>query len=364
MTMNQNITEILKLLNNHNHEAYVVGGFVRDYLLHRNSFDVDITTSASREELLEILASYKPYIINKIYDTVTVSLNEYKIEITPYRIDGQYLNHRHPSSIQRSTSLIEDLSRRDFTINAIVMDAAGNIIDPLNGIKDLEKGIIKAIGNPERRFEEDALRILRAIRFKARLGFNIEPATQKAIYLKKDLLKNISMFRIQSEIIETIRYDKNVIDEYHEVYSDILNLDVSMNLDTDNETLLWALMLHNQKEAPDKLLISKKQLKDIRKLISHDKCNDYTIAFSDFDDPSLYIDYIYHLKGLDLHHEYQQLKDYIVNRNSLAIKASELMKLGYHGNEISQCQKMLINDIQRHKLKNQKEDIIRYLHMI
>lgn len=362
--MEEKIKLILKLINSYHHEAYVVGGFVRDYLLGKETYDIDITTSASKEELLNILSPYHPYVINKHFDTVTVNLDEYQIEITPYRIDGYYLNHRHPSSIQRTSSLMDDLSRRDFTINAILMDVNENIIDPLNGYADLKDRIIRAIGDPLKRFEEDALRILRAIRFKARLGFEIEDQTKKAIYLKKELLKDISMFRKQTEIIKTVRYDKRVIDEYRDIFDDIIRLDVSINLMCDNETLLWALMLNRNKEDIDKLLISKKELNNIRKLFKYTDSNDYVEAFSEFDDPQLFIDYMYHLKGIDLKELYISSKDYIVNRNNLDISAHDLMALGYHDVEIGRIQKRLIEDIRKCRLKNKKEDIIAYLHML
>jgi tRNA nucleotidyltransferase (CCA-adding enzyme) len=166
---------ILKKLIESGYEAYFVGGFVRDYLLKIDSSDIDITTNATPDEVERLFTSTKA--TGKKYGTVTVYIEDQGFEVTTYRIDQNYLNHRKPESVIYTLNLEEDLKRRDFTINALAMDYEGNIVDLFNGQEDLKSGIIRAIGNPKERFEEDALRILRALRFVSRFGFKIDGET-------------------------------------------------------------------------------------------------------------------------------------------------------------------------------------------
>ena len=204
----ENIKFILNKLREAGFEAYVVGGCVRDSLLGREPKDWDITTAATPEEIKEVFKDY-PIINNngEKHGTVTVRYEEENIEITTFRIDGDYKDSRHPESVEFTRDLKEDLARRDFTINAMAAYGDG-IIDPFGGRKDLEAGIIRAVGNPADRFEEDALRILRGIRFACKYSFDIENRTCMAMFFKKDKLQNISKERILSEIKEIFSYSK------------------------------------------------------------------------------------------------------------------------------------------------------------
>ena len=188
----ENIKFILNKLREAGFEAYVAGGCVRDSLLGRTPKDWDITTAATPEEIKEVFKDY-PIINNngEKHGTVTVRYEEENIEITTFRIDGDYKDSRHPESVEFTRDLREDLARRDFTINAMAAYGDG-IIDPFGGRKDLEAGIIRAVGNPADRFEEDALRILRGIRFACKYSFDIENRTCTAMFFKKDKLQNIS----------------------------------------------------------------------------------------------------------------------------------------------------------------------------
>ncbi len=196
--------KVISELLSHGHEAYFVGGFVRDFLLGINSNDIDITTSASPDEVSLIFEKTKPTGIK--YGTVTVFIDEIGFEVTTFRSDGLYINHRHPDEVTFSDSLVDDLTRRDFTINALAMDIHGEIIDNHHGLVDLKNKIIRAVGDPNRRFLEDALRILRAFRFVSKLDFSLEKETKKAIIKHRDLLLSLASERVIAEFEKMIVY--------------------------------------------------------------------------------------------------------------------------------------------------------------
>ena len=204
----ENILAVMIKLRDAKFAANVVGGCVRDALLGRTPKDWDLTTNATPDEIKEVFKDY-PIINNngEKHGTVTVRYNDENIEITTYRLDGEYSDNRHPDSVRFTDNLREDLSRRDFTINAMAASGGILIYDPFCGSQDLENKIIRAVGNPADRFEEDALRILRGIRFAARYKFVFDPATLEAMYDKRALLKNISKERILSEIKEIFSYE-------------------------------------------------------------------------------------------------------------------------------------------------------------
>ena len=205
MIIPDKIKYILNELNNHNYEAYIVGGSLRDSLLGEMPLDYDITTNATPDEIKEVFNNL--HIINnngEKHGTVTVRYNKENIEITTFRLDGDYIDHRHPDNVYFTRSLEEDLKRRDFTINALAMDINGKIYDYFEGANDLKNKIIKCVGNPHKRFEEDALRILRGLRFASVLDFIIDDDTLKAMYSLKDTLKYVSKERIKTELDKMI----------------------------------------------------------------------------------------------------------------------------------------------------------------
>lgn len=197
--------EIIKVLEQHGFEAYAVGGCVRDSILGQTPADWDITTSARPEQVKALF----PRTIDTglKHGTVTVMIDKTGYEVTTYRIDGDYEDHRRPNEVTFTNSLREDLMRRDFTINAMAYNDQQGIVDYFGGIEDLKKGIIRCVGNPEDRFDEDALRMLRAIRFAGKLDFSIDPATRKAITAKRQFLSNVSAERIQMELLKLMISD-------------------------------------------------------------------------------------------------------------------------------------------------------------
>ncbi|MCI6019044.1 MAG: CCA tRNA nucleotidyltransferase [Clostridiales bacterium] len=205
MDIPKDVSFIIDELYSHGYEAYAVGGCVRDCILNREPGDWDITTSARPYEVKEI---FKRTIDTGIaHGTVTVMLGKNGYEVTTYRVDGAYEDSRHPKSVSFTASLEEDLKRRDFTINAMAYNHRRGLVDIFDGIGDIQRKVIRCVGNPEERFDEDALRILRAVRFSAQLGFEIEDETAAAITKKARSLENISAERIQAELVKLLVSD-------------------------------------------------------------------------------------------------------------------------------------------------------------
>lgn len=206
------VTQILETLHAHGYEAYVVGGCVRDALLCRVPGDWDITTSALPQQVKALF----PHTVDTgiRHGTVMVLKNGEGYEVTTYRIDGVYEDGRHPKNVTFTRSLEEDLKRRDFTINAFAWGQEG-LIDLFHGLDDLDSGVIRCVGNPDQRFQEDALRIMRAVRFSAQLGFSIEEQTGQMIRKHGPRLKDVSMERIRVEWEKTLISDHPVyVNEY------------------------------------------------------------------------------------------------------------------------------------------------------
>ena len=190
--------KVLNIIEDNSYEAYIVGGFVRDYVMGIKSNDVDITTNARPKGLIKIFPNAN--IDNEVYGSVTVYLNNIRFEITTYRDDGNYLDNRHPDTINYVNDLKTDLKRRDFTINTICMDRAGNIVDLLSCRSDIDNKIIKTVINPLESFKIDSLRILRAIRFATTLDFELDKEVKEAIIQSKYLLKDLSINRKKEEL--------------------------------------------------------------------------------------------------------------------------------------------------------------------
>ena len=199
------VRRIIKTIEDNGYEAYAVGGCVRDSILGRNPDDWDITTSARPEQ---IKSFFKKTIDTGIkHGTVTVMMNHTGYEVTTYRIDGEYKDGRHPESVEFSAKLVDDLKRRDFTINAMAYNESNGFVDEFNGIEDLNNHVIRCVGNPIERFSEDALRMMRAIRFSAQLGFDIDSKTYAAIVELAPAIRQVSMERVQVELAKTIMSD-------------------------------------------------------------------------------------------------------------------------------------------------------------
>ncbi len=198
----QNVRFVLDTLHKNSHDAYIVGGCVRDALLGGEPYDYDVTTSAKPEEVMALFERTIPTGIK--HGTITVLSDGKPIEVTTFRTDGSYSDSRRPDKVQFVANLDGDLARRDFTVNALAFNEKTGLVDLYGGNADLENKILRAVGDPQKRFQEDTLRILRLFRFAATLGFEIEEKTFYAALKEKDRLKSISRERIATELKKAI----------------------------------------------------------------------------------------------------------------------------------------------------------------
>lgn len=205
ISLPKQVNRIIHTLQAEGYDAYAVGGCVRDCLLGRTPKDWDITTSALPEAVKTLFSHTIDTGIQ--HGTVTVMLDHVGYEVTTYRIDGEYEDARHPKEVVFTGNLLEDLRRRDFTINAMAYNEDAGLVDAFEGAKDLKKGVIRCVGRPHDRFGEDALRMLRALRFSAQLGFSIDGATRQAIADLAQNLARVSAERIQMELLKLLTSD-------------------------------------------------------------------------------------------------------------------------------------------------------------
>lgn len=232
----KDVKTIIHIIEEAGFEAFAVGGCVRDSVLNREPNDWDITTSAKPEEIKALF--HKTIDTGIEHGTVTVMMHHVGYEVTTYRIDGEYEDARHPKSVTFTSNLEEDLKRRDFTINAMAYNDRCGIVDVFGGMDDIEKKIIRAVGDPVERFTEDALRMMRAVRFSAQLGYEIEENTIEAIQKLAKNLEKISAERIQVELVKLVTSDhpEKVRDLYTTGISAVLfpDFDIAMNTQQNN----------------------------------------------------------------------------------------------------------------------------------
>ena len=205
LTIPPHIRGVLNIFHQNGYEAYLVGGCVRDLLLGRTPLDFDITTNASTDGMQRMFAKTVP--TGERHGTITILTEGGPIEATTYRVDGAYQNHRTPKQVTFSKNLYEDVRRRDFTINALCYNEEEGLLDLCGGLLDLSEKRIRCIGEPEKRFSEDALRLLRAARFAITLGFTIEEQTRQAVLQQAHLLSAISRERVQGELVKILLCD-------------------------------------------------------------------------------------------------------------------------------------------------------------
>lgn len=362
-TIRKEVYQVLRRLNEQGHEAWLVGGAVRSLLLNLPIIDYDITTSALPNVVKECFKEYPQLNFGIKHGTVTLLINDLHIEITTYRQENNYLDHRHPKDIIYVDNLYQDLKRRDFTINALCLNAKDELYDPLDGQKDLDKRCIRAIGNPLKRFEEDALRILRALRFAAQLDFTIEQGTKEAIFQSYYLLKNISIERKRDEFLKIIQTPKGamILKEFYPIFN-FVNLRQCFDYPFEQYPEILAYIL---KDDSFDLHLSNKDNILIKELIN---CRDIDInddsalikALSS-DNQERILAFLSAINHQDLTIRYLDLKPYILTLSTLAISNQELMELGYKGAAISLKKKELLMMIRQQKLRNDNSEIRKVL---
>ena len=259
----------LNILKNAGYEAFLVGGCVRDTIMQRSVSDIDITTNALPNEIQSVFSDYKTLDVGLKHGTITVIVDGIAYEITTYRSESEYTDHRHPGIINFGVTLNDDLARRDFTINSIAFDGENVLIDPFGGVYDIEHRMIRCVGDPLQRFDEDALRILRGLRFSATLGFEIESHTSNAMRASKNLLSYVSAERVwqelsklivgvdaarvllqYSDILEVVipeLVDMRGFDQknYHHIYDVLTHTAVALSKSEPDLVLRMAVLLHD-----------------------------------------------------------------------------------------------------------------------
>lgn len=376
------IEYVLKKLKNSGFEAYIVGGAVRDAVLGRKINDYDITTNALPHDIHQIFDKCIDTGIK--HGTVTVISGNTPIEVTTFRIDGKYENHRTPKNVEFSTSLEDDLKRRDFTVNSLAYD--NKIIDLFGGLDDIKNKTIKAVLNPEKRFNEDALRMMRAIRFACMLGFKLKSDVKAAITKLSHLISFVSNERIKSE------FDKLIMSDFVQNLSEIKNCNlfnyILPNLQTaiDNNTdfslissakndisirytLLFILSKQdNIKEFLNKYKFSNNEKKEILTLFSYSKKdienNEMQIKsiLSKIEKP-IFEKVLYIKKTLgnnidDLSETYKNVRDDPCRIKDLKINGSDLLNLGISGSKIKTSLEYLIFKVMENKELNTKEKLL------
>ncbi len=237
MILPREIEICISSLTARGYKAYVVGGAVRDHLMNRQINDYDICTSALPTEVESVFSDYKVIETGIKHGTVTVLVGASHIEITTFRTEGSYSDGRHPDTVDFTSDIVKDLSRRDFTVNAIAYSPNEGYIDPFNGIADIQKKIIRCVGDPLNRFSEDALRILRALRFASTLDFDIDSDTSSAIFSLFDTLSVISKERVRDELKKLICGDgmSRVMQDYRDIIAhNIPELTATFDFDQNN----------------------------------------------------------------------------------------------------------------------------------
>ncbi len=390
----KNVENIIERLKEHGFEGFAVGGCVRDSLLKKTPTDWDITTDALPEDMKKIFK--KTFDTGIAHGTVTVLMDGVGYELTTYRIDGNYSDGRHPDSVSFSKNLSEDLCRRDFTVNAMAYSHNKGIVDLFGGRKDLQNGIIRAVGDAKKRFDEDALRMLRAVRFAAQLGFKIDDDTFAAIKEKAKLLSNVSKERIFVELNKSLCGDfaqniKMVYTSglYRYIGKEFAKLDENIydfypRKFPNKKHMYWAAFLENieNAEAVKKILFELKSdnatrnntyllVKELKNpLPSSDEDIRWSLHRIGAD---LFCDYIEILKSDKKNVDILDKIDTIENRYSLILKENhayeismlditgkDLMDIGISkGPKIGEVLEFLLKKVIENPLNNEKSSLLR-----
>lgn len=244
------INTAIRLLENSGFNAYAVGGCIRDSVMGRTPNDWDMTTSSTPEETMKVFGNYRVIPTGIKHGTVTVIIDSNPIEITTMRIDGDYTDNRRPDSVCFTSDIIKDLARRDFTVNAMAYNHRDGLIDPFNGKEDIKTKIIRCVGNPDKRFNEDALRILRALRFASVLDFSIDDETDNSIFRNLHLINNVANERIRVELLKLLQGTgvEKILTEYKDIiFSIIPELRETDGLPQNNKYHIYDVWTHTVK---------------------------------------------------------------------------------------------------------------------
>ena len=354
--------KLLKELTSNGYKAYIIGGFVRDYLLDIESNDIDITTNATPKEIKEIFTD--SCLPTEDYGSVTVILKGIRFEITTFRKEIGYINNRRPAEVKYIDDLYLDLLRRDFVINTICMDENGEIVDYLNGVDDLNKKIIRTVGDAEKSFTDDALRILRAIRFATILDFKLSDEVISAIKNTKHLLRNLSYYRKKNEL-DKIFTSPNMKIGVKLLLDLELDKDLELDnlyklLDTNTTSLIgiWSIL-----DVSSKYPFNKNE-KDLIKKIN------IVLLLNNMDPMALYMYGLYvnrvagEIKGLDIKKITESYANLVIkSRKDINISAQDIISLLKRkpGSYINDIYDDVEREILYHRLLNEKSNILNYV---
>lgn len=354
--MEQTIKKVLKKIENSGYEAYLVGGYVRDFVVGKNTYDIDICTNALPKELNKIF----PNCLNNKYGGINFKIKKYNFDITTYRKELQYID-RKPTEIEYINNLFEDIQRRDFTINAICMDSKGFIIDLLNGMKDIDNRVISTIGDSAIRFQEDPLRMLRAIRFMTVLDFSLSDEIKANIEKYKQLLLEIPVNRIKEELDKILISDNvlkglNMLKEFGILK--LLNITYENIISVKDLLGMWAQLDFEFNSSFTKE--EKNNIINIRKILEMETI-DEIVLFNYGLYQSTVAGEILGADKLEINQLYKRLP--IHSRNDVKISYDDLLKIL----NIEPCEKLsvimneIVNKILKRELKNNASDIKKYL---
>ena len=381
-------TQALARLNQAGFEAFIVGGWIRDELLGMINHDVDIATNAQPFETMRVFAHYAHSRVGEKHGTIGVKIDHDWIEITSYRHDGLSLNARHPKDVQFVNSLKEDLIRRDFTVNALAMDQEGKIIDWVSGLDDLKAKRLRCVGDPEERFKEDALRILRGLRFVARLNFKLDPETAEAMKAMRSLLDTLAVERIYMELQGIFEAPFSALcfqfgaAVMHQILPDLKDLSQERYAPLNQLTSVSSCMVYLYAHLSCACLSSRlHQLKAPKEVIKEASAL-HALIHTDFEnlvqlkrmigmhsakrvEEALVLqDLIYHkvnaTKQISLIRKWL-LEGTCFSVRDLAITGHDLLSLGITGKSIQMCLERVLDEVLHERLSNQKEDLLNFV---
>jgi tRNA nucleotidyltransferase (CCA-adding enzyme) len=383
----------IQTLNDAGHQAYTVGGAVRNALLNRPVHDYDLTTDATPEEMQQIFSAYRTIPTGIRHGTLTVLIDQVPLEITTFRIDTSYQDHRHPDAVVFTRTLKEDCARRDFTINAMCYSPKEGLIDYYGGMDDLNARIIRTVGNPEERFTEDALRILRALRLAAELNFKIEQETSRALLDQCSTLSCIAAERIDAEFLRMLKAEHcaPILKQYRSVIEVFLP---QLSSATDEQ---WnhacSLIAASECEEGERLAIlfeetgcaeqaseclssmkvSSLFANTVLDLLNHadtpvkDRCDVRRLMhtlkapFAMYADFRSVIDPTVEKKNLLLYRGKILRDQDVLQLNQLALNGNDLKDAGYTGKLIATALDFALNGVMGDKVINRKENLMAYL---
>ena len=373
----KNVLFILNTLENNRHKAYIVGGCVRDLLMGKTPHDFDITTSALPNQIKSYFEHTADTGIK--HGTVTVIIDNQNFEVTTFRTESGYDNFRSPQNVEFVSDVEDDLSRRDFTVNAICLDKDGNLIDKFGGIEDIKNRTLKAVGNADERFFEDALRIMRLFRFSATLGFEIESDTKAAALKHITLLKKISVERIFEELQKSL-LGTNLNPVFELINSGALSFlgiekckgnEKIKNLRSENLHLYAFLKDCNcdssvlkQLKASNATINYFNAIDSINLIASSSKADvKYVLKHYNFDIISDYIEYKFIIQNNDYTNLFKFLFEIKSNKepytiSHLNIDGDDLKALGFEGEKIGKILNLLLDLVIENPEKNEKNILI------